>query len=158
MYVNRARLRELRTARQWSQEQLATLSGLNLRTIQRLESGTKISKESLQALAAVFEVPAESLLQRDTKPSESALLAMRDGATRSLEFTGNTSRIDFWWFALGVLEINGIGYATKPFSRDAAVAEIIFSGVSSMDCGTYSRLCDAGLNPWWQLMSSCLGG
>ena len=60
MHINSARLRELRTGRQWSQEQLATLSGLNLRTIQRLESGAKISTESLRALAAVFEVPAGS--------------------------------------------------------------------------------------------------
>ena len=62
MHINSTRLRDLRTARQWSQEQLATLSGLNLRTIQRLESGAKVSTESLRALAAVFEVPAESLL------------------------------------------------------------------------------------------------
>jgi transcriptional regulator with XRE-family HTH domain len=36
MVIYSARLRELRAARQWSQEQLAKLSGLNLRTIQRL--------------------------------------------------------------------------------------------------------------------------
>lgn len=52
----------------WSQEQLAKLSALNLRTIQRLESGAKISTESLRALAAVFEVPAESLLLVDPAP------------------------------------------------------------------------------------------
>ena len=61
MQINSARLRELRAARQWSQDQLASLSGLNLRTIQRLESGAKVSTESLRALAAVFEVPADSL-------------------------------------------------------------------------------------------------
>ena len=33
MNIDSARLRELRTARQWSQEQLAQLSGLNLRTV-----------------------------------------------------------------------------------------------------------------------------
>lgn len=67
MYVNSIRLRELRLARQWSQDQLAELSGLNLRTIQRLESGAKISNESLRALAAVLEVPAESLLIGDPR-------------------------------------------------------------------------------------------
>ncbi|MET0328415.1 MAG: helix-turn-helix transcriptional regulator, partial [Luteimonas sp.] len=56
MHANSARLRDLRAARHWSQEQLAELSGLNLRTIQRLESGAKVSTESLRALAAVFEV------------------------------------------------------------------------------------------------------
>jgi transcriptional regulator with XRE-family HTH domain len=38
MQINSAHLRQMRLARQWSQEQLATLSGLNLRTIQRLEA------------------------------------------------------------------------------------------------------------------------
>lgn len=57
MHVNSADLRELRTGHHGSQEQLAELGGLNLRTIQRLESGAKISTESLRALAAVFEVP-----------------------------------------------------------------------------------------------------
>ena len=32
MQVNSARLKELRNTRQWSQEQLSQLSGLNLRT------------------------------------------------------------------------------------------------------------------------------
>lgn len=102
MHIDSARLRELRTARQWSQEQLASLSGLNLRTIQRLESGAKISTESLRALAAVFEVPAESLLVGDPTPSQSALRAMREGVLRGLEFAGTTRRADFWWFALAV--------------------------------------------------------
>ncbi len=153
MYVNRARLRELRTARQWSQEQLATLSGLNLRTIQRLESGTKISKESLQALAAVFEVPAESLLQRDTKPSESALLAMRDGATRSLEFTGNTSRIDFWWFALGVLILLAFGTLLSRFLGMLPLQILSLVVLVPWIAACTRRLRDAGLSPWWQLMS-----
>jgi len=96
MHINSARLRELRTGRQWSQEQLANLSGLNLRTIQRLESGAKISTESLRALAAVFEVPAESLLTGNPSPSQPALEAIRDGVLRGLEFTGTTPRADFW--------------------------------------------------------------
>lgn len=36
MVIYSTRLRELRAAGQWSQEQLAKLSGLNLRTILRL--------------------------------------------------------------------------------------------------------------------------
>lgn len=102
MQVNSARLRELRAARQWSQEQLSKLSGLNLRTIQRLESGARISTESLRALAAVFDVPADSLLAGGPVPSEPALGAIREGVLRGLEFTGTTSRADFWWFALAV--------------------------------------------------------
>lgn len=64
MQVNRQRVRQLRQAKGWSQEHLAQVSGLHLRTIQRLEAGGNMSNESLHALAAVFEVPAETLLMR----------------------------------------------------------------------------------------------
>ncbi len=58
-------IRKLRTERLWSQEHLAKISGLGLRTIQRLESRGSGSNESIMALASVFEVDPESLVWRD---------------------------------------------------------------------------------------------
>lgn len=49
-------LKRLRLERNWSQEQLAELSGLNIRTIQRIENGEKASLESIKSLASVFEI------------------------------------------------------------------------------------------------------
>ena len=54
-------VKRLREKRNWSQEQLATLSGLSTRTIQRIESGNKASIESLKALASVFEIDISNL-------------------------------------------------------------------------------------------------
>jgi transcriptional regulator with XRE-family HTH domain len=54
-------IQKLRLKHGWSQEQLATLSGLSVRTIQRLEQGTSASAESLKAVAAVFDVDFNSL-------------------------------------------------------------------------------------------------
>ncbi len=56
-------VRKLRLQRGWSQEQLAQLSGLNIRTIQRLERGQGGGLESWKSLAAVFEVPVAELQQ-----------------------------------------------------------------------------------------------
>ncbi len=39
------------------------MSGLSLRTIQRIESGNKASLESLKSLAAVFEIDISTLEQ-----------------------------------------------------------------------------------------------
>ena len=58
-------IRKLRTERHWSQEHLAKISGLGLRTIQRLESRGSGSNESIKALASVFEVDSDSLVWRD---------------------------------------------------------------------------------------------
>ena len=56
-------LKQLRISRHLSQEQLAQMSGLNVRTIQRIESGHKASVESLKCLAAVLEVDIPTLNQ-----------------------------------------------------------------------------------------------
>lgn len=56
-------LKQLRISRHLSQEQLAQMSGLNVRTIQRIESGQSASVESLKCLASVFEVDVSVLKQ-----------------------------------------------------------------------------------------------
>ena len=51
---------ELRAARSWTQEELAQISGLSLRTVQRIEKDGVGSLESRRALAAAFNVsPAD---------------------------------------------------------------------------------------------------
>jgi transcriptional regulator with XRE-family HTH domain len=49
-------IQKLRLQRGWSQEQLAEITGLSVRTIQRIERGQTPSAESLKALAAVLDV------------------------------------------------------------------------------------------------------
>jgi transcriptional regulator with XRE-family HTH domain len=65
--VKSSLLRKYRNEKHWSQEQLAAVSGLSLRTIQRLESRGSGSQESLKALAAVFSVPPDKLVWFDGK-------------------------------------------------------------------------------------------
>ena len=82
-------IQKLRLQRGWSQEQLAEVSGLSVRTIQRLERGQPGSLETLKALAAVFEIdfsdlkdPAMDVTQTgqlrpsaDVRPDEALALA-----------------------------------------------------------------------------------
>ncbi len=56
-------LKQLRLRRVLSQEQLAEMSGLSVRTIQRIEGGHSASLESLKCLAAVLEVDVSTLKQ-----------------------------------------------------------------------------------------------
>lgn len=48
-------IRAFREARHWSQEQLAEISRLNVRTIQRVESGEATSFDTRRALAGAFD-------------------------------------------------------------------------------------------------------
>ncbi|HMS27074.1 MAG TPA: helix-turn-helix domain-containing protein [Burkholderiaceae bacterium] len=54
-------VQKLRLQRGWSQEQLAELSGLSVRTIQRIERGLPASNETLKSLASVFEIDFSTL-------------------------------------------------------------------------------------------------
>ncbi|MGR5361734.1 2TM domain-containing protein [Vibrio mediterranei] len=63
-------IRKLRLQRGWSQEQLAELSGLSIRTIQRIERGQNPGLESLKSLAAVFETTITELQQEPKMSSK----------------------------------------------------------------------------------------
>ena len=71
-------VKALRLHRAWSQEQLAEISGLSSRTVQRLEQGGKASLETLKALAAAFDVPVTAF--RPNSPSGQAPAPMCNDA------------------------------------------------------------------------------
>tara|TARA_R110001632_G_scaffold54410_6_gene133333 strand:- start:1610 stop:2068 length:459 start_codon:yes stop_codon:yes gene_type:complete len=54
--INLRDIKKMRLERHWSQDQLADMSGLSIRTIQRIENGENAGLESLKSLAAVFEI------------------------------------------------------------------------------------------------------
>ncbi len=54
-------IQKLRLQHGWSQQQLAEMSGLSTRTIQRIENEQRPSIESVKSLAAVFEVDFSTL-------------------------------------------------------------------------------------------------
>jgi len=86
-------LKQLRLSRHLSQEQLALMSGLNVRTIQRIESGHKASVESLKCLAAVLEVDIPTLNQEKFMIDKT---------------TDNWQRLPFYlkgWFFLNFLDM-----------------------------------------------------
>ena len=57
-------IKKLRLERDFSQEQLAEVAHLSLRTIQRVEAGHRVSYSSLRALAAIFNINVD-LLERE---------------------------------------------------------------------------------------------
>jgi transcriptional regulator with XRE-family HTH domain len=64
MQIDARRIRSERERRAWSQEHLAEVAGLSLRTVQRIESSGVASFETAKALAAVFELDVAALMPR----------------------------------------------------------------------------------------------
>ena len=61
MKIDSSYIKAQRARRAWSQEHLAEVSGLGLRTIQRIEKTGAASYESARSLAAVFEMDVAAL-------------------------------------------------------------------------------------------------
>ena len=61
MKVDIELLLKLRRDRAWSQDELATASGLNLRTIQRIEKEASASLQSMKALASALDLGVRDL-------------------------------------------------------------------------------------------------
>lgn len=72
MKIDSQKIRALRNKQGWSQEQLATASGLGLRTMQRIEAQGSISTESKVCLAATFNIELSELdhVDIDSKHAE----------------------------------------------------------------------------------------
>lgn len=61
MKINADLVVKLRRKRSWSQEELAIASGLNLRTVQRIEKYASASLQSKKAVAAAFDIDTQDL-------------------------------------------------------------------------------------------------
>lgn len=61
MKVNAELVLKLRNQNSWTQEELAIASGLNLKTIQRIEKKASASLQSKKALASVFNIDIQDL-------------------------------------------------------------------------------------------------
>lgn len=61
MKINAEIVLKARKIRCWSQEELAIASGLNLRTIQRIENESAASLQSKKALASALEIDVQDL-------------------------------------------------------------------------------------------------
>jgi len=61
LFISTSKLKALRCENGWSQEVLATATGLSVRTIQRIEANGKASAESTLAIASVFNLSPQAL-------------------------------------------------------------------------------------------------
>ena len=71
MKVNTKKILNERKSRAWSQQHLADVSALSLRTIQRVEKEGTGSPETVKALAACFELDANELVEREETKKDS---------------------------------------------------------------------------------------
>lgn len=84
-----AKIKRWREERHWSQEHLAQLSGIGLRTLQRIENGRQASSETLKALANAFNVDVAALAVDPEIEAAQIVQSRQAKAVRTL-------RLSFW--------------------------------------------------------------
>ena len=95
--VNPRTVRYLRQKRAWTQEQLAEVAKISLRTVQRIEKGETVSFASIKAVAEALDIEVDKLKSepRSTKEKETFLQRITSGiellslavGAESLEFS-----------------------------------------------------------------------
>jgi len=90
-------LKAYREAKGWSQDMLATLSGVSKRTIQRIESGCGASIESAKSLASTFGM--DSYLQLSAQGGGAADVVMKgsDDSMSFSDFANKAMRTPLFW-------------------------------------------------------------
>ena len=155
-------MKGLRRERNWSQEQLAELSGLSLRTIQRIEGSNRAGPDSLAALAATFEIEKAALERELALDKASNEWKKRPAWVRGLFFGSGRIRMDrlqhkklevVALIAGSVFFANGVLGAAGIFVPESKTVPLLVFG-SIMFLGAYlmsviSRVGDHyGVWPW----------
>jgi transcriptional regulator with XRE-family HTH domain len=92
MEISSDRVRQERLRRGWTQQQLAEIADLSLRTVQRVENQSAASNETISSLCAVLEVRREDLLrQQDINAPEYQNAARRMRLLLSVAVAGGAA-------------------------------------------------------------------
>ncbi|WP_298195854.1 helix-turn-helix domain-containing protein [Novosphingobium sp.] len=84
-------IRKLRLERGLTQEQLATMAGVSIRTLQRIERGAPASAETLKCLAAVLDLDfadlrKETAMPEPTQSAAASLPELTEAEREALEY------------------------------------------------------------------------
>lgn len=107
------KIKRWREERRWSQEHLADLAGLGLRTVQRIETGEPASHESLMALAAAFNVDVVALSV--DQEQEAAKIVKRQNAKARAALRLSFG-IHFASYIIGLFVFVGINIGTGTYT------------------------------------------
>ncbi|MEL6827098.1 MAG: helix-turn-helix domain-containing protein [Pseudomonadota bacterium] len=103
------KIKRWREERHWSQEHLADLAGIGLRTVQRIENGEAASQESIMALAAAYNVDVLAL-SIDQEKEAAKIVAKQNAKARA------GLRLSFWIhfasYLMGIVIFVGINIGT----------------------------------------------
>ena len=111
-----SKVKAMREANDWSQEQLAEMAGLSTRTIQRIERGQRAGLESWKSLAAVFETTIRDLQGENDMNTTVENTRLAEEETRALQEVRRLRGlyIGFMYYAAVMLLLVVVNWLTSP--------------------------------------------
>ena len=100
--MNKTRIIELRQAQGWTQERLATESGIGLRTVQRLEAGEDASLETLSLVADALRVSVRDLFSAIDDAELNSRVDSLEDRTAHQQVARNRVMGAWRWLYLGI--------------------------------------------------------
>ncbi|BFT29104.1 hypothetical protein D210916BOD24_02800 [Alteromonas sp. D210916BOD_24] len=131
MKIDTHKLIKLRNAKAWSQQHLADVSGLSLRTIQRIEKTQSASQESVKAIAAVFDTTPDDILLPISVGASLPANEKVDGINTSRLLTPASAfqrHFLMWWGVAIVLSFCVAVYWSQSVKATNAGSQVIESG------------------------------
>jgi transcriptional regulator with XRE-family HTH domain len=137
MRIDGTRVRALRERKAWSQEHLAQVSGLSVRTIQRVEAEGTALPETRLALATALGTSAAELMGDEAVRVEDAVRATRGGSWGA----------KWGWIGWGVgfagsMAGIGIGYLTGTSAQETFHALGVITSIAGVTAGLIAVLAE----------------
>lgn len=127
-------IRLQRESQGWTQEHLADVSGIDVRTVQRAERGQRLSADTLQALAAAFDITVAELRKTPRRAAEATdrfkLVRLRR-VGRALELR-DCFPADACHFGYDTVIDDPQEDAIAEFQRDLADVNDVWSGLDAV--------------------------
>ena len=120
--MNESRIIQLRQERGWTQEKLATESGVGLRTIQRLEAGNDASLETLSLVAEALRVPVRELFANIDNDELSERVDSLEARADGQQVRRNRITSAWLWLFIGV----GVAVSMASFAIGGQLGAVLF--------------------------------
>jgi transcriptional regulator with XRE-family HTH domain len=108
---NYMQIKNMRLAKGWSQEELAAISGVSTRTVQRIEKGHPPGLETLKSLAAAFETDIETL---NTEKDMPQVIDANANHTAEAEQNRRGLKLHLWTYAIMLSVLTALNLFLTP--------------------------------------------
>jgi transcriptional regulator with XRE-family HTH domain len=134
MNINGDLIKELRLKKSWSQERLADVAGISMRTVQRMEIDGVASLQSRVAISSALEINPADMISEQQSPIDTLINIAAEDDELSFELPKSARMFIRPAFRFLILTMLWIGKVITAF----LIIMLLISGIFYMDVAAFS--------------------